>query len=66
MEEEVVELILEEVESLLAGNTVEILEGVKIKLPECHEIDMLISVVERYNHPEYWEEAQGPDENKGS
>ena len=66
MEEEEVELILEEVESLLAGNTVEILEGVKIKLPKCYEIDMLISVVERYNHPEYWEEAQGSDENKGS
>jgi hypothetical protein len=64
--EEVVELMSEEVESLLAGNTVEILEGVKIKLPECHETDMLVSIVERYNRPEYWEEAQGSDEDKGS
>jgi len=59
---QIVELYVEEVEGLLQGREVEILEGIKIKLPKCIEIARIVDILDRYNNEEYWKPEDKYDE----
>ena len=62
-EEKKVVLSIEEVQGLLEGREVSILEDVSIRMPDCLETRRIMDILTRYDNGEYWlqDEEYGDD-----